>query len=154
MGNAVLRIATPGSKIRVRGVRPRGVTMIAAVAVGPEEGPLVVDHGPPNHHGREAAREASRALRTGMEAEGVLRQLLHGPKGEVRGVLLEDGRIGRLPPHAAEALSALLRPGKRLYLRGQGISTQHGTVIAVADIGPSANQAQHIGPKAKKPKHP
>jgi hypothetical protein len=152
MGDAVLRVVTPGSKVRVRGVRPRGVAMIAAVAVGPEEGPLVVDAGPPDHHDREAAREASRASRTRMEAEGVLRQTLHGPKGEVRGVLLEDGCIGRFPPHSAEGLAGLLRPGNRLFFRGQGISTRHGTVIAVHDIGPSANKVQHFRPKPKKPK--
>lgn len=38
MGPALLDAVQPGSTVRVRGVRPRGVAMIAAVAVAPADG--------------------------------------------------------------------------------------------------------------------
>jgi hypothetical protein len=145
MGEAVLKVAKPGSTVRIRGVRPRGVRMLAAVGVGSEEGPLVVDAGPPDHHhDHKDARKALRSARMAMEADGVLRQVLHGPKGEVRGLLLEDGRIGRFPPHTVERLDSLLQPGVRLYVRGEGLSTEHRTIIAVRDIGRSADMTQRI----------
>ena len=100
MGSDILAAVRPGSTVQVRGVRPRGVAMVAAVSIAPEEGARIVDTGPPNDDGaRKAARKRAHARRTNMEAHGVVRQLLHGPKGEVRGVLLEDGRSGRFPPH-------------------------------------------------------
>jgi len=95
--------------------------MIAAVAVSPEEGTRIVDSGPPERDdSRKAARKQAHLSRMAMEVAGVLRQVLHGPKGEVRGLLLEDGRVGRFPSHAAEDLVSLLVPGTRLLLRGDG----------------------------------
>lgn len=141
MGATVLGAVRPGSTVRICGIRPRGVAMVAAVAVQPEDGARIVDAGPP--HGGEARRPAH-ARRTAVEVEGVLRQKLHGPKGEVRGVLLEDGRSARFPPHAGEGIEALLAPGARLLLRGDGFATEHGTVIAVREIGSSRDDLRRV----------
>ncbi len=151
MGGDVLAAVWPGGTVHVRGVRPRGVAMVAAVSVAPEEGARIVDAGPPDDaQGRKAARKAAHAKRTPMEARGVVRQVLHGPKGEVRGVLLEDGRAGRFPPHAAEAVAGMLAPNAPVLLRGDGLVTPHGTVIAVQEIGTSADDLRKL--EAKKPK--
>jgi hypothetical protein len=151
MGAGVLGAVKPGGAVRIRGVRPRGVAMIAALSVSAEEGAAIVDGGPPEEgDARKAARRQAHAARAAMDAEGVLRQVLHGPKGEIRGVLLEDGRAGRFPPHAAGRLAALLRPGARLLLRGDGFTTEHGTVIAVREIGPSSDDLRRIDAKPGK----
>lgn len=148
MGRAVLEAVRTGAAVRVRGVRPRGVAMIAAVAVAPEEGARIVDTGLPEDDGeRRARRKQPHAARSLMEVQGVVRQALHGPKGEVRGLLLEDGRTGRFPPHAAEVAATLLVPGKPVLLRGEGFVTSHGTVIAVREIGTSANDLRTLGIK-------
>ena len=63
----------------------------------------------------------------------MVRRVLHGPKGEARGALLEDGRIVRMPPHTDEALHDSLAPGDKLAARGEGLSNPLGT--AVAEIG-------------------
>jgi hypothetical protein len=154
MGRAVLDAVRPGAPVRVRGVRPRGVAMIAAVSIAPEDGPRIVDAGPPEHDkDRKAERKhAAHAARSAMEAQGVVRQTLHGPKGEVRGVLLEDGRAGRFPPHAAKAVAALLVPGKPVVLRGEGASIPHGTVIAVREIGASADSLRKLDAEKPHPK--
>jgi len=160
MGKAVLDAVTPGSAVRIRGVQPRGVAMIAAVTVAPEEGPAIVDGGPPKDgEARKAARKQAHAARVAMDVEGVLRQVLHGPKGDVRGLLLEDGRAGRFPPHAAEGLASILKPGSHVLLRGKGLTTEHGTVLAVCEIGSSPDHLRRIdaGPAhdkhGKPPKH-
>ncbi len=75
MGHAVLEAAPPGATVRVRGVRPRGVAMIAAVAVAPEEGDRIVDAGPPEDEGeRKARRKRAHAARLPMEVQGIVRQ--------------------------------------------------------------------------------
>ncbi len=57
-----------------------------------------------------------------------MKGVLHGPKGEKRGVPLEDGQIVRIHPHAAEALNDKLAPGHKLAARGEGLTNALGTV--------------------------
>ncbi len=150
MAAEVIAAVRAGSRVRVRGVRPRGVAMIAAVAINADEGREIIDGGPQDDDAaRKAHRKSVRDARTPMTAEGVLRQVLHGPKGEPRGLLLEDGRSGRFPPHAADAIAGLLVPGTRLSLSGDGTTTEHGTVIAINRIGASQHEMQAIASKPK-----
>lgn len=150
MGGHVLAAVRPGSTIQARGVRLRGVAMVAAVSIAPEDGARIVDAGPPDDdEGRKSARKRAHAGRTTMEAQGVVRPLLHGPKGEVRGVLLQDGRSGRFPPHAALDIAVTIAPNMTVLLRGDGLATPHGTVIAVQEIG-SASDLRSV--EAKRPK--
>ena len=167
MGDAVLAAVRPGGKVRVRGVRPRGVAMISAVSIAAEEGKLIVDAGPPKDDAdRKAAHKRSRGARRPMDMQGIVRQALHGPKGEVRGLLLEDGRAGRFPPHAAEAAAGFLVAGAPVVLRGDAVVTDHGTVLAVHAIGRSAAELRPLeagkppkkhgpgpGGKSKPPRH-
>ena len=161
LSQAVLAAVRPGAIARVRGVRPRGVAMIAAVSIAPEEGDPIVDCGPPDQKGEHTAdRRRVHLPRSEMEAQGIVRQALHGPKGEMRGVLLEDGRAGRFPPHAAASVATLVTRGEPIVLRGEGLAGPHGTVIAVREIGTSADNMRSLktekhAPKKhdKKPKH-
>lgn len=158
MGRLSQATLTPGVEVRVRGVRPRGVPMIAAVTIETEAAGRIVDAGPTEDDGaREEARHAAKAARTPMVLEGVVRRTLHGPKGEVRGVLLEDGRLGRFPPHAAVGLMQVLSPGASVVLRGDGLVTPHGTVLAVKEAGMDAARLIRVGPKPEergpKPEH-
>lgn len=142
--------------LRIRGVRPRQGDVFAAVAFETARGARIVDNGPPpkrdhrekdeNGHRREA-----REKRAPMAIEGVVRRALHGPKGETRGALLEDGRIVRFPPHEAPHLKALLERGATLAARGEGLATPFGTVIEAREIGPSAAALQPVKAKAPKP---
>jgi hypothetical protein len=153
MAGDVISALRPGGTVTVRGVRPRGVAMIAAVSVQPEDGTRIIDAGPPpqDEH-RKAARKEKPIGRAGMEAQGVLRQVLHGPKGETRGLLLEDGRTGRFPPHASEALAGLLHRGNAIFMRGEGLVTECGTVIAVLEIGTSTENLLRLDSKKSKSK--
>jgi hypothetical protein len=148
---AIPRGAKP--RIKIRGVRPHGIDMIAAVAIEMADGNRVVDHGPPTKHRDEekVGKHGSKRKREPMKAEGVIQRLLHGPKGEVRGALFESGDIVRLPPHEAERISQLLGPRQRLAVRGEGVASELGTVIEAKEAGPSAAELQPLKPK--KPKH-
>jgi hypothetical protein len=141
----------PGSMVKLRAVRPRAANLLAAVAFETEDGTRYVDQGPPKHH-KEVRKHAAGAKPRKLEVEGIVRRALHGPKGETRGLLLEDGRSGRFPPHAADALGPLLKAGATIVLRGEEIVTAHGTVIAVREIGAAHDSLLPITEKPHKPK--
>jgi hypothetical protein len=143
----LLRDVRPGSQVRVRGIRPRGVRMVAAVAIDTSKG-RILDDGPGS---REDGAAFEKAKHHPMSVQGVVRQSIHGPKGETRGAVLEDGRIIRLPPHEAERFSGLLARGCKIFVAGEGAITSFGTVVEAREIGASADTMKPLG--LKKPKH-
>jgi hypothetical protein len=143
----LLRDVRPGSQVKVRGVRPRGVQMIAAVAIDTPKG-RILDEGP---DAREDDAAFEKAEHGPMSAQGIVKRSIHGPKGETRGAVLEDGRIIRLPPHEAERFSALLTQGAKIFVAGEGATTSFGTVVEAREIGASAETMKVIDPK--KPKY-
>src|ERR1700692_2303507 len=126
----LLRDGHPGSQVKVRGVRPRGVRMIAAVAIDTPKG-RILDEGPKARDDDEAFETAEHGP---MSAQGIVKRPIHGPKGETRGAVLEDGRIIRLPPHEAELFSDLLTKGARISVSGEGEAPWFGTVRRAPEI--------------------
>jgi hypothetical protein len=151
MEGELTRNAKAGDKLRVRGVRPRGADVLAAVAVTGESGLQIVDKGP-DHDRKHPKIEHQK-----MRLEGTVRLSLFGPKGELRGALLADGTIIRVGPKEAEHLTKVLMPGTRIAVSGDGIETQHGRVIQAKEIGSGMDDLRPIkGPKHKAkpgPKH-
>jgi len=143
----LLRDVVPGSQVKVRGVRPRGVRMVAAVAIDTPNG-RILDDGPDARENDDAFEKAKHGP---MTAQGIVKRSIHGPKGETRGALLEDGRIIRLPPHEAKRFSALLTKGAKLSVAGEGATTSFGTVVEAREIGASAETMKAVD--TKKPKH-
>jgi hypothetical protein len=129
MSKWVARHIAIGDRIRVRGVKPRGIDMIAAVSLTASSGATRIDEGPAQHapHQHETARKP-------MEVSGTVRLSLHGPKGELRGALLDDGTSLRVPPHAGDALRDYLTPGASVYAWGHGVKNRFGRVVDVDDI--------------------
>jgi hypothetical protein len=137
-----------GDTIRVRGVRPRQADIIAAVALTAGNGAVIVDDGPDREGELEPPHRDGKPQR--MEAEGVVRLALHGPKGELRGTLLQDGTIIRIGAKEAASIPELLCPGASVAVRGEGLGTKHGRVIAAEEIGLD----KHGMKPAAAPKHP
>ncbi|MFZ0100721.1 MAG: hypothetical protein WCF47_11920 [Pseudolabrys sp.] len=127
-----------GEEICVRGVRPRGADIIVAVALIAQGGLALVDHGPPKgHEDKEEQKLPDREpKKEPCETEGKVRLSLFGPKGELRGAVLDNGTIIRVGHKEATNLSEFLRPDSKVAVRGDGILTKHGRVIAVKEIGP------------------
>lgn len=151
MAPAVLSEIRIGSEVRVRGVRPRTAPMIAAVAIAARDGAPIVDQGPDAvERDREGLRKDAKARRREAEIEGIVRQPLHGPKGEVRGLMLEDGRSARFPAGNATALDGLMAPGARVVIRGMELATDHGSVVAVQEIGASRDTLHPLAGKKDK----
>ena len=68
-------------------------------------------------------------------AEGIVRVLLYGPRGEVNGVVLDDRSIVRVFPHAAYQVASLLQVGHPISAIGFGTENQYGRVIEATAIG-------------------
>ena len=79
--------------------------------------------------------------------QGVVAHVLHGPKGEKRGALLEDGIIVRMPSQAAESLHDNLAPGRKLAARGVELTNDLGTVLDAHEIGAALSALHPVEPK-------
>ncbi|HDR9027416.1 hypothetical protein [Burkholderia vietnamiensis] len=129
LGRALVRHVASGDRIRVRGVKPRGADMVAAVQLTARDGAELADTGPgPEPHARpHPAREP-------IDVCGQIAFALHGPRGECNGALLTSGAALRMPPHAAAELADYLRPGTHVQVWGDAVVTPHGTTIDVVEI--------------------
>ncbi len=141
-----------GDIVKVRGVRPREGDVLAAISLQGDGGKLILDEGPPEPKPPKPSVERQDVL-----LSGTVRRLLHGPRGEVRGVLLEDGHILRFPPHEAASLKKLLKPGATMCIKGDALTNRHGTVIEARALGSKASSlvaVKHPKPPHKKPHGP
>ncbi len=152
LSTEVLEVLRVGDPVKLRGVKPRAGDVIAAVSLETADGRRIIDNGPTQDH--KAARPRGPAAT--MVVEGQIARLLHGPKGDVRGVLLIDGQVGRMPPHAVESLRSMLLPGGPIALRGEALVTEYGTVLVATEIGTSLDDLRRVdakNPKGKPKKH-
>ncbi|MEX1827257.1 hypothetical protein [Luteibacter sp. CQ10] len=143
---ALARAIEPGARLAVRGLAVRGANVIVAVAIDPPKGKRILDEGPREgaHHDKPPKDDERWAY------EGRIERRLHGPKGSVHGVLLEDGVVFRIPPHAADPLDRLLATGNHVAAEGRWLDTPHGAVLVADAIGPRADA---VAPMPKKPGH-
>lgn len=125
----LMRHVQTGETVRVRGLRPRGAALFAAVAVAAQSGVRIVDEGPDDE------REHPKFKKKKMTAVGQVRLSLFGPKGELRGALLTDGTVIRIGPKEAKEFAELLKPNAAIAVSGDGIETSHGRVIHAKKAG-------------------
>lgn len=129
LSRTIARYIAVGDRIRARGVKPRGADVIAAIQLVTQDGREILDEGP-GHHALPAPHKISKP----METSGQVTFALYGPRGELRGALLENGVSLRMPPNAAHTLAAYLQPGAYVQAWGDGVKTRHGITIDVSDI--------------------
>lgn len=121
-----------GDTVKVRGVKPRAAELIAAVSLTINDVVEIVDEGPHSHH--DAHAHATSLETKPMEVQGEVVLPLFGPKGELRGALLDDGTALRMPPHAAAELVSYLTPGVHVQAWGDGFESRFGRTINVHEI--------------------
>lgn len=136
LAKQLTRHVAPGDRVRVRGVKPRGADMIAAVLLTSHLGVEILDSGP-DREGAASPKPAS----SPMEADGEIVLRLCGPKGELLGALLADGTSLWMPPHAAAELVHYLCPGVHVQVWGRGVKTKYGCAIDVDEIVPLVDNA-------------
>ncbi len=129
----------PGDAVTIHGLKAQALPMVQGMSVTNDaSGQTVTDNGPPaggpGRHGPNAGGQL-------LQVQGPIKEQLHGPRGDLNGVLLQDGTIVRLPPPEAQRLAAKLAPGQQLYAQGYGMASPLGKVVAAQSIGPNQSQA-------------
>lgn len=71
-----------------------------------------------------------------MSAQGEVRHLRYGGRGEVNGLILADGTIVRFPREASFQLASLLRIGQAIVASGYGTQNEFGRALEVTALGP------------------
>jgi hypothetical protein len=149
LGAQLAYAVKPGDRVTVHGLKARAIAMVEGVAVTNEAtGAQVVDNGPggpppvPGDRGQF------------LSAQGHIKSQLHGPRGDVNGVLLENGTIIRVPPDEADRLADQLMPGQPVYVEGDGIAGPLGKVIAAQRIGPNQSQLAQVQEPLPAPRGP
>jgi hypothetical protein len=79
-----------------------------------------------------------------LKLTGKVERTMRGKKGEVNGVLLEDGTVVRFPRHAAFDFAALLQPGQTLAVEGLGSQTAFGRGVEATALGATLDTLQPI----------
>jgi hypothetical protein len=140
LSSAVLTAVQVGDRVTVYGELPMAEPMIAAAIIETTDGERIEDCGPATWRlsAMDVERRHQQRERSWLEVEALVRRILHGPTGEVRGILLDDGTTVALPIHQGQGLSELLSPASWLTVRGVGLTTAIGTAIEADEIGRSA----------------
>lgn len=146
----------PGDNITVHGLHAAALPLVQALSItndatgrtvidsgppGPGPSPGVGPQGAPPPPGAPGAGRTPVALTT---VQGSVKMALHGPQGDVNGVLLEDGTILRLPPPEADRFSYLLQPGQTVAAAGVATVTALGKVLEAQQIGASRDQLSPV----------
>ncbi|WP_458071811.1 hypothetical protein [Rhodanobacter sp. BL-MT-08] len=150
LSEKLLKALSPGDKLTVHGVKTRDSDLIVAVAIDPAKGKRIVDDGPDPKH-EKPKKPAERGEPT--THVGVVSRLLHGPKGNAHGALLEDGTLVRFPPHGAEPFASILVAGAPLAVRGHELTTKHGSVVDARAMGKDESSLTEIAKPPKPSKH-
>ncbi|GAB2561879.1 hypothetical protein ISP15_10010 [Dyella jejuensis] len=130
LSRQLVEALSPGSKLSVRGVKPRDGDVIVAIAISPADGESIVDQGPDEaHHKAHHKKHHKKRQEKPVIHCGMIARLLHGPKGDVHGVLLTDETVVRFPPHVGQAHDALLLPKGELWVRGHLVANEQGKSI-------------------------
>jgi hypothetical protein len=138
LGTQLVFAVKPGDQVTIHGLRARAIPMVQAMSVSNDAtGNTVTDNSSGGPRGPRGAEQA-------LTAQGRIKAQLHGPQGDLNGVLLEDGTIVRLPPPEAQRLASELTPGAPLYAEGDGFTGPLGRIIAAQSLGSSPTQITRI----------
>ena len=140
-----------GDVVTVRGLKAASLPLIAASSVANDAtNVVVVDNGPQGRGKKDrnagGPKGGPRAAIEGTptDLQGRVKVALHGRKGEVNGVLLEDGTILRLPPPEAARLAAMLVPGQSIAVRGTLRTTPYGKFMEVRALGATLDKLSEV----------
>jgi hypothetical protein len=125
-----------GEAVAVRGWNTGVPNFIVATALTGQHGQSVVDQGPPPPGMRPPPPPPGQPAPGAQlaTAQGRISQLLHGPRGDANGALLDDGTTLKFPPPTAWQTASLLQPGQAVVAQGWSLSNSYGRVVDVQSI--------------------
>jgi len=158
LGQQLVQGVKPGDSVTIHGLRARAIPLVQAMSVtNDKSGTVIADTngfgGPRPGAGRPGAARPMGPPPPppgsddgqSTQIQDTVKMTLHGPRGEVNGVLLTNGTIVRMPPPAAAQMASLLVPGKAITVSGNEMSSDLGHVLAARAIGPAGGTLEPIG---------
>ena len=79
-----------------------------------------------------------------MSAQGEIRHLRYGGKGEINGAILADGTIIRFPREVSYRFGGLLRIGQSVSATGHGTQNAHGRAFEITALGAMGQPSQPV----------
>ena len=163
-------LVRPGSAVTIHGLHARALALVQALSITDDaSGRTVTDdspgappgsHGPPGPFGPLGPPGLHGPFEPGphgpfgppgphdegqpLEAQGAVKMLLHGPRGDFNGVLLDNGTMIHLPPPEATRLAADLAVGKPVAASGFGVRNTLGESIGARRIGATADTMAEV----------
>ncbi|HEX4508575.1 MAG TPA: hypothetical protein VH328_00775 [Burkholderiaceae bacterium] len=127
--------------VTVTGQRANDGSVVRAAEVRADaSGRSVTDNGPDG--APPVPREPSPLVP--LSANGRIAAVLHTDRGDVDGVVLENGTSVRFPPPAGVQFSDLLKPGQMLYAEGYGTTNDLGRALEATQLGASRRGRQEV----------
>jgi hypothetical protein len=145
MAKDLVALVKPADSVSVQGYRSVGGLVIEApVITNTKTGQSLVEREPTLLDRPMVPPSVKDMFLAERHAEGIVRNLLYGPRGDLNGVVLEDRTIVRVPPHAAYQVANLLQLGRSISAIGYGTENEYGRVIEATAIGSSGTAMMPI----------
>ena len=142
LGQVLTQTVSPRDVVRVEGFFESPGILHASSIIDLQSQRSVVDTPPSARHPRPP-RPGS-GSRQPLSANGTIRVLTRGKRGDVNGVVLSDGTVIHFPPPVGVRFVLLLREGNALAATGYGTSNEYGRSLEAAAVGPSMSQLEAI----------
>ncbi|MES2533047.1 MAG: hypothetical protein V4636_18540 [Pseudomonadota bacterium] len=149
----VLQTLKPGDAVQISGWRAPGAPVVRAVSLS-ANGRTLADQPPAAGNAPPAPRDP--AALTAMSTSGRVSRLLYTGRGDVNGVLLDNGSIVRFPPHVGAEMVSTLQPDSTVHAKGWGSRGPLGSAMEATAIGSSADGMRELfaGPGVEPPRGP
>lgn len=164
IGEKIVDWIKAGDQVEVRGrkeARPRGEVVFEASRIESGGKSITVDRPgpppPPPPPPPPGAPKAKRGPEEPMNASGTVKEYAKNPRGDVDGLVLDDGTVVKVPPHQGRELQGLVGPGDRVRVEGHRHETPRGEVHLHADRVVAVESGKALdreGPADRKPRPP
>lgn len=134
MSADLTRVVKPNDRITASGERESGPTFHAFTITNTANGQSVVESRPSQFPPR-LPPELRGVNLTAMSASGKIKALLHAPRGEIDGAVLEDGTIVRVGPAAVAQYASSFAIGQTISAKGFGTQNAFGRSFEATELG-------------------
>jgi hypothetical protein len=150
MSADLTRVVRPNDRITAQGTREVS-PVFTAFTIANANGQLINEARPTRP---PAPPDLRGVTLKSMQADGKVQVVLHAPRGEVEGAVLDNGTIVRIAPHASAQFNALLQPGATISAKGYGTENELGRCLEATEIGAAGQMLTPIYSVAAMPPGP
>lgn len=143
MGEPLAAAVKPGDTIEVKG-HPEASGQIKGYIITNSRSnqPLMVQPKPPK--GMKMPKHLRSVGLRAMDAQGEIRHLHFGKRGEINGVILADGTIVRFSREASYQFAPMLNIGQSISASGYGTKNQYGQAFEATALGAMGQPPQPV----------